>query len=225
MVGRLFRNRNRPRVTLDLKVGSSHVVEVLLHLRRADWEWYQSNEEAIEEEVLDLLEESVLSRMFGEEIEEYHRKNNPQIFPPDKTVGAKNKFGKNHQGNNNKRNPKGSRKGGKAAAAAAARKQVEVEEEEKKAKKDVYFAFGELLQLAYRKQDLPTWNQAGRTIFFNDGDGEGFHDRPKLPARLLIWCSKINPQNNTDPDPANVGFLRQEMIPISSLFREPKDIE
>jgi hypothetical protein len=221
MVGRLFRNRNRPRVTLDLKVGSSHVVEVLLHLRRADWDWYRSNEEAIEEELLELLEESVLSRMFGEEIEEYHRKNNPQIFPPDKTVGAKNKLGKN-QGNNN-RNSKGTRKGGKSTAAM--RKQVEVTEEEKKVKKDVYFAFGEILQLAYRKQDLPTWNQAGRTIFFNNGNDEGFHDRPKLQARLLIWCSKINPQNKTDPDPDNVGFLRDEMIPIASLFREPKDLE
>ena len=58
MVRRLFRNRNRPRILLDLKVGSSHVVEVLLHLRRADWDWYRSNEESIEKDLLELLEGS-----------------------------------------------------------------------------------------------------------------------------------------------------------------------
>lgn len=191
-----------------------------MHLRRADWDWYISNEKEIEEELLDLLEESVLSRMFGEEVEEFHRKNNPQIFPSEK-IGAKNKKSSGKNGSNNK--TKGSRKGGKNAAAA--KKQVEVLDEEKKTTKDVYFAFGDILQLAYRKQDLPSWNQGSRTLFFKDGGEGGFHDRPKLPARLLVWCSKINPQNKTDPDPDNVGFYREEMIPISALFREPRDLE
>ena len=218
MVGRLFRNCNRPRVSLDLNVGSSHVVEVLLQLRRSDWDWFKSNEAEIEEELLRLLEESVLSRMFGDEIEDYHRKHNPQIFPPEK-VGAKNS--KSKQGTID-RSGKKYRKGSKKAAAVE-KQATEVAENEKKAKKDVYYAFGEWLQLAYRKQDLPPWNQGGHTLFFKEGDEQGFTDRLKLPARLLIWCSRINPAGKTRPDPDNVGFYREEMIPIASLFREPKD--
>lgn len=222
MVGRLFRNRNRPRVSLDLKVGSSHVLEVLLHLRRSDWDWYRSNEDAIEEELLELLEESVLSRMFGTEIEDYHRKHNPQIFPAEK-VGTKSSKSSGSNQSNNVR--KKHRKGSKAAIAAERKEKAAAAaaEEAKKVQKDVYYAFGELLQLAYRKQDLPAWNQGSRTLFINNVEEESFTDHPKLPARLLVWCSRINAESKTNPDPEDVGFYREEMIPISSLFREPQD--
>jgi hypothetical protein len=223
MTGRLFRNRHRPRVCLDLKVGRSHVVEVLLHLRRSDWEWYRSSHQVIEEELLSLLYESVLPRMFGAEIESYHRKHNPRIFPPEE-VGTKNKHKTSKKsGQQNAKNPK---KG--ATASAAVSKKTENQFVVEKKPKDVYYAFGETLQLAYRKHELNAWNQVGSTIFFKkrvDEEDTEFHDRPKLPGRLLVWCSKVDRQNNTNPDPDNVGFFRQEMIPISALFREPKDLE
>jgi hypothetical protein len=212
----LFHNKHRPRACLEFRVGKSHLVEVLLHLRRADWDWYQSNEQDISEELLELMEQSVIPRMFGEEIERYHAKRNPNLFPPEKsTVGSKNKKTKNHHPNTaNKRKP---RKGSKTQLPV----QQPVVEEEKKPDKDVYFSFGEILQLAYRRQPLSS--NRGRTIFFKEGN-TGFHNLPKLPDRLLIWCSKIvDPQNKTNPDPAGVGFYRPEMIPIASLFREPKD--
>ena len=222
MVGRLFRNKHRPRVSLDLTVGQSHSVEALLQLRRSDWDWYRSNESAIEEELLELLEEYVLPRMFEKEVEDYHRKHNPQILPPDDSVvanvGVKNQK-KNKQANNNKKQRKGSK-------AASKKVVVEVSEEGQKKEKDVYFAFGELLQLAYRKEELPAWNQAGKTLLFKgDGKEKGFQDRALLSARLLIWCSRVDPANPTNPDAENVGFYREEMIPIDSLFREPKDIK
>jgi len=225
VAGRLFRNRNRPRVCLDLKVGNSHLVEVILHLRRTDWEWYQSNHDEIEKELLNLVEESVLPRMFGDEIEAHHRKYNPQIFPPQE-VGAKNK--------NSKSNSKRSRKG--PATSTAISKPIENPSMDEKKPKDIYFAFGRTLQLAYRKQDLQVWNQFGSSLVFfkdtavvdnnnNKKEDAEFHSLPKLSARLLIWCSKIDQQNITNPDLDNVGFFRQEMIPISALFREPKEVE
>lgn len=234
MVGRLFRHRNRPRICLDLEVGSSHVVEVLLQLRRSDWDWYKANEEAVEEELLQLLEESVLSRMFTSEIEDFHRKHNPQLFPTESNVGSKNKRKKGGAANNNNHihsnSTKRGRKAGKPLAPNLDKKVESLaqqdEDEEGKKIKDVYYAFGEKLQLAYRKQDQSSGNQDGRTVFFKSSEeGDGFWDRPKLPGRLLIWCSKINADNKTNPDPDNVGFFREEMIPMSSLFRPPKDLE
>lgn len=220
---RLFRNRNRPRLCMDLKVGSSHLVEVLLHLRRADWDWYQSNHQVIEEELLTLVEETVLPRIFGEEIEAHHRKHNPQIFPPQE-VGGATKATKNHH----RQNPKKSKKSPTTSTIPSKQKETPHEEEQKTHLKDVYYAFGETLQLAYRKVEFQAWSHVGRTIFFkdklNEEDAE-FHDRPKLSARLLVWCSKVDHENKTNPDPDSVGFFRQEMIPVSALFREPKDLE
>lgn len=220
MAGRLFRNPHRPRVCLDLKAGNSHVVEVLLHLRRTDWEWYQSNHQTIEEELLSLLEESVLPRMFGEELEAYHRKHTPHIFPPQE-VGAKNKTSKRIQQSSKK-----SKKLPTTSTVVSKKKEIPTVDETKP--KDVYYAFGETLQLTYRKQELHGWNQVGCTIFFKekvDEEDTEFFDRSKLSARLLVWCSKAEHQNNTNPDPPSVGFFRQEMIPISAIFREPKDLE
>lgn len=203
------------------------MVEVLLQLRRSDWDWYKANEEAVEEELLHLLEESVLSRMFSSEIEDFHRKHNPQLFPPESKVGSKNKKKGVAAANNHPSSNKRSRKTGKPLPPSLDKKLATVQQEEDEKKvKDVYYAFGEILQLAYRKQDQSTGNQEGRTVFFKSSeDGEGFCDRPKLPARLLIWCSKINADNKTNPDPDNVGFFREEMIPMSALFRPPKDWE
>mmetsp|Transcript_21278 Transcript_21278/g.39700 ORF Transcript_21278/g.39700 Transcript_21278/m.39700 type:complete len:124 (-) Transcript_21278:535-906(-) len=96
----LFRNKNRPRSCLDLRVGgksSSHILEVVLHLRRADFDWYDSHQFDITSEFLELLEGSVVPRMFGKEIEAYHRKNNPNFVTPEDydgsiaRVGSKNK--------------------------------------------------------------------------------------------------------------------------------------
>jgi hypothetical protein len=209
---------------LDLKVGRFHVVEVLLHLRLSDWEWYQSSHQAIEEELLSLLDQSVLPRMFGEEIESYHRKHNPRLFPPEE-VGAKNKDKTAKK--NSHQNVKNSRKGATTAAEVSKKKMENTCVEEKKPK-DVYYAFGEMLQLAYRKQEMHAWNLVGSTIFFKeklDEEDAEFHDQPKLSGRLLVWCSKVDRQNRTNPDPDNLGFFRQEMIPISALFREPRDLE
>ena len=104
-----FRNKNRPRSSFEIQVGNFHLLEVTVHLvthrRNSDsrrrnnnsnsnsnsnkydqqqqaytlWDWYDTNREDINEEFLELLEASILSRMFGTEIEEYHRRKNPAI--------------------------------------------------------------------------------------------------------------------------------------------------
>jgi hypothetical protein len=216
----IFQNRNRPRSLQDIKVGNSHTVEVLFQLRRADWDWYTANEQEIEEEIFELLSESIIPRMFGETIEQYHMKRHPHLFP-DKSfvVGSKNKptatAGATAKGK--RKNP---RKGGtKAAAAAAAPSSIETEEQ--KPEKDIYFSFGETVQLAYRKTPLPA--PATKTIFFKENGGEGFDGFIKLSSRLLIWVSQIDPKNKTNPDAPGVGFHRPEMIPISALFRQPEE--
>ena len=229
----LFRNRNRPRTALDIRVGSSHVVEVLLHLRRADWTWYRANEKEIEDELMILLESCILSRMFGDEVEAYHRRMNPHLFADESQIGSKNV-------KNRPKKSVASKKKGRKAKAAAPQVVQETATELKKQEKEVYFAFGDTLQLAYRKEELPQNDRSlgGRTLFCPPDDenttiitdcvSDANHHAeyqylPKLSHRLLIWCSKNDPNNPTNQDAENVGFLRQDMIPIVSLFREPKE--
>jgi hypothetical protein len=201
-------------------VGRSHLVEVLLQLRRSDWDWYHANEQDIQDELMELMEQSVIPRMFGDEIEQYHAKRNPDLdlFPPEKGVGSKNTRKTNASTTTaSTANNSNKRKGRKGSKKPAGQQPVA---EETKPDKDLYFSFGEAIQLAYRKQPL----QQGKTVLYNNNQGDhehGFTDLPKLPNRLLIWCSKIDPQSKTNPDPSGVGFYRPEMIPIASLFREP----
>jgi hypothetical protein len=129
--------------------------------------------------------------------------------------------------------------------------------------KDVYYAFGEIIQLAYRWQPLSNsrgYTSSHKTILFhrdeedvvvvvpnstdrnnnnnnnnNEKDSKTmttaagplqFVEYIKLSHRLLVWMSKATDHITvtTDPDPIGFGFVRPEMIPISSLFRKPKEL-
>jgi hypothetical protein len=253
----LFEGRFRPRRCLDIRVGKFHILEVLLHVRRADYEYFQANDRADENEpgevtaeFLELLQERILPRMFGNELEAHHRAKNPGVLPPessdyygDVATGNTTKKGKKRaapkvrgkmgaaKASNATSTADGAKKKKTNSGTAAAFAALEDEDGAEKTVKDVYFSFGDTIQLAYRRE--PT--TSSRTIFFGkkedqDKDNEsikpssGFHDYIKLSHRLVIWISKLNPEQKTTPDPKGVGFYRPEMIPTSSLFRQPKDI-
>ena len=256
-----FRNRNRPRSSFDIQVGRSHLLEVTVHLvtRRRDashrkrlhrsksgnavyqdeWDWYEAHKEDIHAEFLELLEASVLSRMFGKQLEGYHRTENPSILPRVNDdvggVASKNKAG----GKNRKRK-------GPNAKKQTHKKQKfglpQEEEDDKKPEKDIYFSFGQLIQLAYKKEPIGN-ESSSHTILFrsketsasvtsdsgNTTPGGSFRDRRKLPDRLLVWISQSDAAAASEggskaPRPSE-GMYRPEMIPISSLFRKPKDFE
>jgi hypothetical protein len=248
----LFHNKNRPRRCLDLRVGESHWLQAVLHLRRIDFQWYKENEDEITAELLELLETSIVPRVFGKEIENYHKRNNPGVIPEDETstVGSKNK-----NNNNNNNNSRGKKRGVGAAGAAVSKndnrykkKQATAatkgkagatsnkkgvrtnidddEENNKKPEKDVYYSFGELIQLAYQSQE----KKSHRTILYkvqetdddNDNDSRSnFYDHDKLSKDVSIWISQADVDQKTNPDPVGVGFYRPEMLPVSSLFRKP----
>jgi hypothetical protein len=245
----LFHNKNRPRRCLDLRVGESHWLQAVVHLRRIDFQWYKENEDEITAELLELLETSIVPRVFGKEIENYHKRNNPGVIPEDETtskVGSKNK---SHNNNNNSRG--GKKRGAGASGAAvskndnrskkkqataatkgkAGRTNIDDDEEnnnKKKPEKDVYYSFGELIQLAYQSQE----KKSHRTILYkvqetdddnDNGSRSNFYDHHKLSREVSIWISQADVDQKTNPDPAGVGFYRPEMLPVSSLFRRPDE--
>ncbi|CAJ1891387.1 unnamed protein product [Cylindrotheca closterium] len=255
---RLFRNRNRPRSQIDIRVGSSHIVETLLHLRREDYPWYLANEEEINEEFLELLQESIIPRMFDVELEEYHNQLSPELMPlPEDQVGSKNTKSlnmaiANQKGRNNR---KGRKK--KISKTESQQQQAELKQQrtQEKLAKEISYAFGSTIQMAYRLQPLNSKSGQAydqRTLLFPESSSSSLPNESsslngdsstkkgtknsdaaiaqlrfpcpvKLPQRIVIWISKVDPHDQTNPDPKGVGFYRPEFIPISSLFRKPKD--
>jgi hypothetical protein len=223
----LFHKEFRYPKRLDLQIGNSHVLETLLYLRRADWGWYQSEEREITEEFLNLLQESVIPRMFGTEIEEYHKVKNPGVLPVDEIdgVGGTNRGKKRGLSSANSNAGQGR---GKKTGSFSKRKKQDCENDEKngaeKPLKDVYFSFGDIIQLSYRRQPAPSYKMV---LYQNQADKKSsshFRDLPKLSHRLLIWISRVNQDQKTNPDPNDVGFHRPEMLPISGLFRQPDEL-
>jgi hypothetical protein len=302
----LFRNRNRPRSSFELKVGNCHLLEVTVHLRRRnrnrnrsvgtttttttttknnnenietetivdndDWDWYNTNKDEINDELLELLERSIISRMYGIEIEEYYQKFHPTVLPPKNNdinqIGSKNK------NNKNKRKAGGKTTTSKKKSNNAKTKKKNYasfgknnnnnnndngdDDGDEKPEKDIYFAFGEMIELAYKKQPIDKDDSYSQTILYkkksntdNDNDEiihdatgpvknqEGtktattitttkFYDRQKLSSRLLVWISPIANSNDvvsTAPNKLDTIYeYRQEMIPISNLFRKPAEV-
>ena len=293
----LFPNRNRPRSSFDIKVGRLHLLEVTVHLVthrrnaahrkklhknkheanqnggnnkfRDEWDWYDTNREEINGEFLELLEASVLSRMFGKEMEEYYRREQPGVVPPENEeiggVAAKNKTGRKRKGKATAAT--GSKKQSKTkklTIPAAAALALEGDESDQKPEKDIYFAFGESIQLAYKKEAFKS-DKSSRTLLLrsnrSNGDGKDKHDdsestsekkpdgtignskpqdagrfveRKKLSHRLLVWVGRSDAAaaaasgdgSSTAAATLNrpgEGMYRNEMIPISNLFRRPAE--
>lgn len=100
--------------------------------------------------------------------------------------------------------------------------------------KEVYYAFGQTLQLAYRCEEVVK-GHAASFAFCSDNDNgddddsnnnnssknnEGLlRELDKLPKRIVAWCFPYNPSQPSEPDPTNGGFLLPERIPIAQLFR------
>jgi hypothetical protein len=195
------------RTFLELQVGRTHSVEVLLHLRLADAKWFHSSPD-LKKELFRLLSQHVIFREFEKEIQEYHDIRNG-IRPAVIEVGEKNK-------------PK-AKKGKKRKAAPSA-----VEPVKEKPKRAVRHVFGTGIQITYKMEEIS--DKQGATLIFprrNAKEDKGqkrpppmFRQRPKLSKRIVLWCYPRDETNDDSPIKGQ-GFPRPEMVPITSLFREP----
>ena len=233
------------RTCWQIRVGRKHLVEILFCVRHKDFAWMRQNfDPTIQSELKDMLQESILPRVFGKNIEEHYHSEEPHEFPP-QMLGARN-----HNPNNKKR-----RRSKKPPPPPPA----------EKAPKDVYYAFGTMIQVAYRREKVRTLKNATSgnrlsnartlnkfadhggdvTIFFakqqhhqtetetnNKSSSEpgkaksstssevssssSFVQYRHFPERIVLWC-----QPNQDViDTTAGGFYRPEFLPLASLFHE-----
>jgi hypothetical protein len=229
------------RVFLEVRVGPLHSVEVVLHVRASDRAWFESLSSTnasgpLPVSLMDLLENSILPRWFTAEIvqdmsKHLLRKTPPPVLGPGGTqvvIGEANALAqqKKQQQEKQQQGKKGKRRrGGAKAAAAAAAAAAEQQRIADAKKKDVYYAFSETMQIAYRLQEIATKYQSVQpTLVFTDKIK--MQALIKLPRRILLWCSppseRTNSINEEESDKSG-GFYRPEFIPMASIFRTPRD--
>jgi hypothetical protein len=226
-------------------VGKFHVLQVLIHLRKRDWTWYQANAQSISEEFQELLQERVLPRMVGKELEEFVRAKHPGVLqpPPEQEYSDGKQLGKKNEkasGSNNGRGNEAGTGGTTATAKPRAKKTrksrkapMQTQPSMEKPEKSVYFSFGDIIQLSYRQEPAvsyvtlfyPTSQACHINASTSTGENSPFTNYRKLSCRLLVWLSKLDHELKTNPDPEGVGFYRPEMIPISNLFRQPAELD
>lgn len=189
---------------LQLRVGKTHTVEVLIHVRRRDAAWFAGGNDA-RQGLLDMLSRRIIPREFGDDIERYHEKRNPQAQQKPVEVGEKNK-------------PK------KGAGVKRKRKRKdEPQGPSEKPRRDVTHAYNDKVRVTYRLQEIKPYESATLTMSSSDADDLAFRQLPKLSKRIELWCFPANETGPMEPDPDDGGFPRPELIPISSLFRPPQE--
>lgn len=188
------------RTFLELRVGRTHMVDVLLHVRRADVTWFHSSVDN-KKELLKLLSKQIIPKECEEEIDRYHDVRN-RLHRPPTIIGEKNQKSKG----------KGGRK----------RKATEPDQPKpERPKRDVSHVFGDALRVTYRVEELNA-NESATLIFPKRSDSsKTFRQLPKISKRIILWCYPVDKNNPTEPAPEGGGFPRPEMLPIASLFRPP----
>ena len=237
------------RTYLEVRVGRHQSVEILLQLRRCDVTWLQTNWDVLQTEFFDLLQWSVLPRLFATEMELNHASITRTQLPPElgpggipMTIGEKNKTSNKTTtnapaaaaNNNNKRKRGLSKK----KQAELKRQRDEEERELCKNEKDIHYATGETLRIVYRTEPV---RSSGATLLFHDitvSDEEKHSDdtnggtdsktKNREPHQIRLSALKklskrilvwCYPANAEQP--ASEGFWRPDVIPVASLFRMP----
>jgi hypothetical protein len=231
------------RTCWQIRVGRKHLVEILFCVRQKDFAWMRKNFDTIQSELQDMLEDSILPRVFGKTVEEHYRSEEAHEFPPQI---------------------------GQASASTKKRRRSKTKPPPpppaEKPPKDVYYAFGDLIQVAFRperarKMKLDNKLSGGQkinqfsnhggdvTLFFTkqqaneeeqpqeEGKEEAFASEKSgvkeqqqsssssrasfvqyhhFPERIVLWC-----QPNQDVIDTTIGgFHRPEYLPLASLFHE-----
>jgi hypothetical protein len=198
------------RTQFEVRVGHRHSVDVVLHIRREDITSMRTAEKW--GEILFLLQDSILPRLFHDEIEISTARLGRKKMPPELGIGG-------IPLETGEKNQQARRRKGTSAAH-----QDHQPKDPTKKNKDIYYAFGKSVKLAYRLQDAKSAPSA--TLVVNE-KANCSHRRyrllSKLPQTILVWgySCDVNTSHechvNTDEVMLSAG--RPEFIPTSALFR------
>jgi len=206
---------NGTRTFLELHVGAYHAVEVILLVsKEQDIGWFNDDSSECFQHLLDLLTNSIIPRICGDELELFYHRKFPHRFPI-QDIGCKNIIAKATNAANRKRKRKlltkkqlvAAQKTAltTAAAATAATANQEENTDEKKTK-DIYYAFGQDIPfyVAYKvEEDINPYQ--GATLLFSSSSG---NDTISSSGKIRNGDGDSNRDNQTKTV-GNAGGFRQ----------------
>ena len=227
----------------------SHTVEVIINIRECDISWWNEKFEKREKELFKLIQCHILPSEFHEEIYNHHNKRRQDQGIIKKPVIGEKNIKKRKANTKNDDTKIKSKKKPHSRSHEASTKVDDGTASKRKYEQDVSYVFGETLQITYKMEEIsvsmsatimyhPT-HRSKQTKKENEEDDDSsnnyssdiisepkrlcdFFHRPKLSKRILLWCYPFDPSKPSEPNPPGGGFPRPEMIPLSSLFYEPK---
>jgi hypothetical protein len=191
-------------------------------------------------DLLAVLETSVLPRMMHQEVEDLYYKPYPKKLkpPPLGAQGIPILTGDNQSTKSSKKKQQNSKRGSKRTAKNKGKGMVDVDEDiddnttKRTTEKEVFYAFGQSLQLAYKCEDIALHKSKSMTLVFPEPNdqpdddakktrqGEGIlYELDRLPKRIVAWIFPFDPTQPNQPDPTDGGFPIPERIPIAHLIR------
>ena len=219
-----------PRTFVELRVGAFQSVEVVIHIRRCDIPWFNGTRSRkvvdydevettdngmIFNQLLKIIQTSILTRMFADEIEKNHYTFTGQLPPPDLGPGGiPMQVPKSiaHDTTKKSYNPKRQRIS-KVKLAEMKRIEQEKARQQRQDEKDIYYATDSenTIQVAYRMEALPKYGHA--TLLFQHTTN--LVALKKLQRRIFLWCYPINASvNHHSLDVAST--YNHEMVPVAT---------
>ena len=215
------------RTFVELRVGAFQSVEVIIHVRRADISWFNGtsshatvNCDVIEDggttifyQLIDIIQTSILPRMFADEIEKNYYSCSGQAPPPDLGPGGiPAEAPKSIPGVATKKSSKRQRIS-KVKLAEIKRIENEAVRQQRQDEKDIYYTTSSdgTMQVAYRMEALPKYGHA-TLLFQPHQQSTNLMSLKKLQRRILLWCYPAD-ENDNNVDVACI--YNHEMIPVS----------
>jgi len=230
---------------LQVRVGKTHTIQVLIHLRHTHLQWYNLNEDEYTRQILKIISRRVLP------VECYEDINPPK--KEDATTKATTGASKKKKGPSNRKRKsddvkkenffKKSTKKGKFKAKGKAMKanddQVHLKERKYLHSIDCKILYGDDLQITYKMEQIETRHFACLSCVSQSSSSNREHQTEEdkrttkssrhvstfqslrmIPKRIVLWCFPFDVMNPSDPNLELNGFVRPDMIPLSQIFSD-----
>ena len=221
---------------LELSVGSSFMVEIIIHMRSTDLDWWNKEVSKHEAELMTVISRKIISQeeVFRNEILGANDKcgASKQVIIGEKNLASTGKT-------DGKKNESKKTSTGKSGKKSKRKHQAPIEVASKiQSKENLHkrpsIVFGDSIQVMYKIECCESINSA--TLFFHDTEDmennikagknkkkrltpASFGQLNRLSHRIIVWCFKYDPENPTAAIPSDGGFPRPEMIPLTLLFK------
>ena len=233
---------------MEFSIGNRYSAHVILHLRRQDILWFNSNIDYHEAQILTLVKEEIMPREFPALFGSQSSNSTSAEIKKSTAQTSRKRQLQIGGGNFKQRSQKGKDASTPSSPGGSAATEITNPNKGKKAtySPDVTMIFGETLQLTYKMEEIA---HSSVTLKFKDLVDEEieypetsgrtrkrknlnaqtiklatFRQLTTLPKRIVCWCYSFDPNDPTAPNPLEGGgFPRPETIPILSLFVRKDD--